>query len=54
VYATVCILILFLAFINLVYGIKFSRAQTTSWLLSVATGIFTGTWLKFTPWGPAG
>lgn len=41
VYATVCILILFLAFINLVYGIKFSRAQTTSWLLSVATGIFT-------------
>jgi hypothetical protein len=41
-YGTVFILIGFLAFVNLIFGIKFSTAQTNNWLLSIATGIFTG------------
>jgi hypothetical protein len=41
-YTIVFILIAFLAFINLVFGVKFSPSQTNSWLLSIATGVFTG------------
>jgi hypothetical protein len=42
IYVSVFILIAFMAFVNLIFGIKFSTDTKNAWLLGVATGIFTG------------
>jgi hypothetical protein len=42
VYVIVAILIFFLAFCNLIFGIKFDRTLMRAWIISVFTGLFTG------------
>ena len=43
VYVAVFIAIAFLAFVNLIYGVKFSTEQKDAWLLGIATGVLLGT-----------
>ena len=33
----------FLAFINIMYGVTFTRAQNEQWIRSIAVGLLTGT-----------
>ena len=38
------VLILFLGFINLIFGVKFTAAQNNSWIIAVAIGCVSGAW----------
>ena len=42
-YTIVLVFILFLGFINLIFGVKFSGAQNNAWIVSVAIGCVSGT-----------
>jgi hypothetical protein len=37
-YAIVLVLVVFLAYINLIFGVKFTEAQSSAWMLSMGIG----------------